>query len=624
MVSGIRWLVGVIMLVAAASPAWADKRVALIVANAAYRNAPLANPLADAGLVAASLRKIGFDTSVVENADLAAFDRALGDFAERARSADIALFYFAGHGFAVSDGLRPVSVLMSTSADVTSASERVLRSGGIPLDDVVQSLSGRARATLIFVDACRNDPRVTRAAGGTGRGFARIETPDNASLFIGLSTRLGETASDGEDGAGSPFARAFAAGITVTGQRIDDVFRGLRDKVRTETSGRQVPDVVQDDLPQGAMVLVREEPSAVAVTQAPQPVANTGTPAGAVTGPVPATIAPDGSKLALSITPPPPPAGAGTITACDRLAGSATDLDKVAPGIEFRAIEPDKARPACEQATAADPQSRRLMFNYGRALDAAEDYAQALVWYRKAADAGSAAGMANIGRLYEDGTGVKKDIGEAVGWYRKSAVAGNSVGMNDLGAMYESGIGVRKDVREAMGWYRKAADAGNAIAMRNIGLLYRDGKGVKRDYGEAMTWYLKSVAAGDATAMTEIGWAHERGLGVPQDARKANDWYRKGALAGDGLGMNNLASSYAHGTGVERDTQQAVEWEIKALQASNDFAFGQMADKKAAAWPVEFRRAMQAELKARGLIDGPVTGRFDAATVDAIHRLANR
>jgi len=200
--------------------ALADKRVALIVANGAYKGAALENPSVDAGLVATSLMNIGFSVRVVRDADLAGFDAALSSFGEEAKGADIALFYFAGHGFAVNDGLKPESVLMSTSADVTASSERVLRSGGIPLDDIVRGLAGEAGATLIFIDACRNDPRVSRALGGAGRGLSRLDPIKSRSLLIGLSTRLGDTAEDGEAGKGSPFARAFAAHIQTKGVRM--------------------------------------------------------------------------------------------------------------------------------------------------------------------------------------------------------------------------------------------------------------------------------------------------------------------------------------------------------------------------------------------------------------------
>jgi hypothetical protein len=257
MQSWLRSLLAALLTIGFVSTALADKRVALIVANADYKGAALQNPTFDADLVATSLQNIGFVVKVVKNADLGTFDAAVTAFADDAQGAEVALFYFAGHGFTVNEGIRPVSMLMSTSADVTSDSDRVLRSGGIALDEIVGSLVGKARATLVFVDACRNDPRVSRAVGGQSRGFAPLSPVQGGAVLIGLSTRLGTVARDGVAGRGSPFARAFAANIQKKGVRIDDAFRLLRDSVKSETHGDQLPDIVQDDLPNGAITLVR-------------------------------------------------------------------------------------------------------------------------------------------------------------------------------------------------------------------------------------------------------------------------------------------------------------------------------------------------------------------------------
>lgn len=117
----------------AAPPARCDTRIALIVANTDYRGAPLANPTIDADLVSSALEKMGFDVTVAKDAGLAAFDEALSNFETRSRGSDIAIFYFAGHGFAVNDGLEARNYLMSTSADVTSTSERVYAPAGLRL-----------------------------------------------------------------------------------------------------------------------------------------------------------------------------------------------------------------------------------------------------------------------------------------------------------------------------------------------------------------------------------------------------------------------------------------------------------------------------------------------------------
>ncbi len=236
-------------LLLGAFAARAETRVALIVANAAYDEAPLQNPIADAGLVRPALERMGFDVTVVKDADLEAFVLALHSFYADAKGADLALFYFAGHGFAINGPLGAQNYLMSTSADVTSRLDEIIRAGGITLDEIVASISDAAKVSLVFVDACRNDPRISRG-GGRGRSLARIADLGAESLFVGLSTRAGDVAEDGDAGDGSPFARAFAAHMPTPGLRLDDAFLKVRQAVMDDTGGAQRPEARDDlDLP---------------------------------------------------------------------------------------------------------------------------------------------------------------------------------------------------------------------------------------------------------------------------------------------------------------------------------------------------------------------------------------
>ena len=226
------------------------RRVALIVANHAYPVAPLANPPVDAEMIKASLEKIGFSVVVKNDLDLDAFEQALTDFAEASKGADVALFYFAGHGFSIAAGGRQQNLLMSTSANFTAKTAIALEGGGEPLEHIEETIIGHARATLIFIDACRNVPALASRGVGS-RGFAPIDSSNFEGAYVVLSTRQGKTAEDGLDGQGSPFARAFATVLPTPGLRIEDAYARIREKVRVETSGQQVPDVIRSDLPEG-------------------------------------------------------------------------------------------------------------------------------------------------------------------------------------------------------------------------------------------------------------------------------------------------------------------------------------------------------------------------------------
>jgi Caspase domain len=231
------------------------RRVALVVANAAYREAPLTNPTVDAGIVAGSLEKIGFSVTVKKDVDLDGFEQAISEFADATKGAEIALFYFAGHGFSVAAGGRQQALLMATSANFSAKTALALEGGGEPLEHVEETIVGHARATLIFVDACRNIPALASRGVGS-RGFAPFDASNFEGAYVVLSTRVGQTAEDGAGGQGSPFARAFASVLPTPGLRIEDAYYRMREQVRRETSGVQVPDSIRSDLPEGGVVLV--------------------------------------------------------------------------------------------------------------------------------------------------------------------------------------------------------------------------------------------------------------------------------------------------------------------------------------------------------------------------------
>ena len=103
--------------------------------------------------------------------------------------------------------------------------------------------------------------------------------------------------------------------------------------------------------------------------------------------------------------------------------------------------------------------------------------AEALVYYRKAAEQGVASAQGRLGWLLTKSGG---DAKEAAQWLNKAAEQGDAAAQNNLGVLYELGQGVNKDPVQAASWYKKAAEQGDAAAQNNIGVMYRDGAGVAR------------------------------------------------------------------------------------------------------------------------------------------------
>jgi hypothetical protein len=102
--------------------------------------------------------------------------------------------------------------------------------------------------------------------------------------------------------------------------------------------------------------------------------------------------------------------------------------------------------------------------------------------------------------MYANGDGVPEDAQKAVHWYTKAAEAGSAVAMFNIGLTYYSGDGVPKDAQKAVHWFTKAAEAGYADAMVNLGIMYVKGDGVIADYVKAYAYCNVAVALGSDRA----------------------------------------------------------------------------------------------------------------------------
>ena len=240
-----RWCAGVLALLTfAANPAFSadERRVALIIGNAAYETVPtLANPRNDAEDMAAALTEMGFE--VVEGYDLD-FDgmrAAMRQFSTILDGADVGLLFYAGHGLQV-DGrnyMAPVDAKLDSKED--------LEFEAIDMSRILAMMEREPRVNLIFLDACRDNPladSLSAAMGGSrsiggGNGLARLETVAIGSL-IAYSTQPGATAADGV-GRNSPFTTALMDHIRSPGLEIQQMMRRVRARVVDETARKQVP-----------------------------------------------------------------------------------------------------------------------------------------------------------------------------------------------------------------------------------------------------------------------------------------------------------------------------------------------------------------------------------------------
>ena len=219
----------IIGLFASSNLAKADRRVAFVVGNGAYKNvAQLPNPPVDAKSMAGVLRNVGFD--VVEGTDLTRdqMTERLLEFGKKAQGADIAVFFYAGHGIAI-DG---TNYLLPVDADVKSEMDVKLGSA-INIDVTLDQTMSDAKVKLVFLDACRDNPFAKKIrASATSRsvnvqtGLAEMKSGEGT--LIAFATGPGQTALDGQEGTNSPFTRALMANITKPGVEIQQAMTQVR------------------------------------------------------------------------------------------------------------------------------------------------------------------------------------------------------------------------------------------------------------------------------------------------------------------------------------------------------------------------------------------------------------
>ena len=227
----------ILLSLVSALPASAEKRVALVIGNSSYQNVTrLDNPRNDAALMADTLGALGF-TLIGGRAQLdldkSTMDTAVQNFGRQVQGADVALFYYAGHGVQVSGAnyLVPVSANPTREADVDFQM--------VDVNLVLRQMQGSGtRLNMVILDACRNNPFGARGLRASDGGLAQMRAPEGT--LISYATQPGNVAQDGKDG-NSPYTKALASTIRQSGLDIFQTFNQVGLAVKRETGGSQQP-----------------------------------------------------------------------------------------------------------------------------------------------------------------------------------------------------------------------------------------------------------------------------------------------------------------------------------------------------------------------------------------------
>ncbi len=614
-----RWVrpafAALLCLVLLGSPVLAEGRVAVVVGNAAYAGAPLDNPANDARLIAQTLTELGFDTSLYLDVTSAQMPLLLDRISETMATADVGLFYYAGHGLQY----RNENLLLPVDTSLTSV--KGIATAGLPMSTVLDRVTASGKGIRIVVlDACRT------VLAGTGEGdlksgFSFVEAP-SGEVLIAFSTGAGEVAQDSDaTGSGnSPYSLALANALQQSGADLYDVFRTVRRSVRSSSGGTQIPWITGSI---ETKLILRPDLSAPLAGPAP------------ATGPARVTTA-SGEVLTLDrvlweylqssgdpadfqrftqVFPDSPYAEAAKARAAVELASGTPDKETVTrdgimltPGAIVTEIGPSlpgseaegRSSPLLDQSgeyvmrdsfrtwPLTYPQTQAGL---GAQADACDEEAADPLDAAKLTPGVSLSRM-NLRRalracafalaeapdsprlLFQFGRVL--DQARRYDWanaYYDAAISGGyAAAMVNRGFNARMGRGQDRDFALAFALYMRAAGMGNLRARTNVGTAYRLGEGVDKNPEEGVLWYRLAASMGWPHATTALGDAYRTGTGVEKDPVEAAALYRAAANQGQTTAMANLGRAYLEGEGVAQDVKTGLDWLDRARALGNGYA----------------------------------------------------
>lgn len=233
-------------LVMTTKVATAQQRVAFLVGNSDYEHAtPLRNPTRDVDLIGKTLNGLGFTVSSHKDLTRSQIGKELGTFLKENKGADVTLFYFAGHGMQYENQ----NFLLGVDAKLES--EFDIETEALDLQRVLRQLKKSSKASLVFIDACRDNPLAdqfyksnfseTRAL--MTRGLAPLQSSYNGAM-ITFSAAPGQVAYDGDEN--STFAASLARHLPSENVEVLSLMKRVIRDVKSGSNNKQVPMVSND------------------------------------------------------------------------------------------------------------------------------------------------------------------------------------------------------------------------------------------------------------------------------------------------------------------------------------------------------------------------------------------
>ena len=601
----LRCLVIVLSVLVLGGQATAEQRVALVIGNSEYQQFdPLENPRNDALDISVALRGLGFDVTLEIDVTTDRMDAVLDRFGAAAETADVVLFFYAGHGFQAAGR----NYLVPADAAIRSAEDVTTQTTG--LDRVLAAMERSRGVKLVLLDACRDNPfGATLEDAGVGSGLARVGTA--ANFLFAYATQPDNVAYDGT-GRNSFFTEAVLHHIYTPGQDIQQMMIGVRRDVLAATGGKQIP--WENSSLTRAFQFDDSPPSISEESMLYQLAVNAGDPqlltlyvdrypegshieeavAFLQTGPETQTrslgLADDADRLwdlarrsrmrpllevfverypedpnveearrLLDAIPRPEDALPGAI--CQRLATHPRDATADNPGVPFDRLAQNavSAIQACSAAAAQSPELPHYVALLARATAASGDLPQAVRLYRDAAGRGDLRAMVSLAQLYETGTGVTPDPAAALQLYRTAAEAGSQDAMINLAITLLEGSGGAQEVEDAVALLKRASAEGSSKATYNLGVLAQDGRiDTPRD---ALDYFTRAARDGAREGYLAAAILLDEGRGVERDPDRAAVMLLRGAAEDRGDVVRQLTENADQWS---RDTIAAVQERLQA------------------------------------------------------------
>ncbi len=528
-------LVAGMLVTAVPSQAAQGKRVALVIGNSKYAFAPLRNPRNDATDVASILEtQLGFETELLLDADQVSMQRAIRDFSQSLKQADVRLFYYAGHGVSV----KGVNYMIPVDAEIKNEDEVTWEAVDTSL--VLNSMEKfNTGANVLILDACRDNP-LPKSTRSNRRGLDKMEAPIGSLILY--ATAPGQVALDGT-GRNGTFTKHLLRSLVAPDVHIGDLALDVRVAVMRDTGNQQVP-WSESSLTRRVYLVGSDNPDDSSVVVA-------GTDIDATD--VSADVSTNGGSST-----------AGSGISGEGMTDDSSDDTDYQSSILMAYLEAAEAGDAIAQVNLG------YIYDVGRSV--AEDNVTARAWYEKAAGQLQWDAVVNLGVMYLSGDGVPIDKSRAFLLFKQAAEAGHRVAQRNLGTMYQYGSAVEMNYAAARIWFEKAAEQGQTDAYVDLGDLYSRGLGIAQNDELAFEWYLKAARQGSASAQSEIGYLYDQGMGVDQDYQQAIAWFQQAADQNDPTGTYNLGEMYELGKGVAVDLNKAIQLYERAMLLGEELA----------------------------------------------------